>query len=264
MNLSYQKAFFSVLALSFFQFFTHSQVLACNTEKEICSATSEWTKVNFAKFEINDLKSKMISSYIFHINNNNDFDIDITSKYGGQDYSGSILVISGTAMIAKGFEIDKRRWIDYLDRPVLMLQLVYSLLDQAFPDGPSKTSSINNVVIKEKNRGIKVATIDSSGLFGPPWELDTSIQKFKENNFAYDMNFQFYVPRKKAKNTYKIKGTWEALDSPPSIKNNFSIKGWDIFWLNRRHKNPTDKPTTVGEVRNLINSYKSTQDKKDP
>lgn len=79
------------------------------------------------------------------------------------------------------------------------------------------------------------------------------------------MNFYFDIPRKNVKNiNYKIKGTWEALDPPPSIKNNFSIKGWDIFWLNRRHKNPTDKPTTVGEVRNLINSYKSTQDKKDP
>lgn len=264
MNLSFQKAFFTVLTLSFFQFCTHNQVLACNTEKEICSATCEWAKVNIAKFEINDLKSKLISNYIFQVTNNNDFKIDFTSKYRGQEYSGSIMVISGTAMIAKGIEIDKGRWIDYLDRPVLMHQLVYSLLDQAFPDGPSKTSSINNVVIKEKNRGIKVATIDASGLFGPPWELDASIQKIKENNFAYDMNFQFYVPRKDVKNTNKIKWIWEALNSPPSIKNNFSIRGWDIFWLNRRHKNPTDKPTTVGEVRELISSYKFTQDKKAP
>ncbi|WP_419660654.1 uncharacterized protein Dvar_10520 [Desulfosarcina variabilis str. Montpellier] len=153
----------------------------------------------------------------------------------------------------KGHKIDKRHWIDYLDRPVLMFQVVYSLLEQAFPNRPLATSSMNNVVIKGKNHGIKVATMRSSGLFGPSWELDASIKKIKENYFFYDMNFNFDIQRNNVKNIdYKIKGIWETIDSPPSIKNNFSIKGWDIFWLKRRHNKPTNKPTTVGEVRELI------------
>jgi len=157
MKLTHPKKFLTVLPLTYFLFISLGQVNAYNTDKEICAATSKWAKANIVKFEINVPKAKKIDNYLFKFTNNKEARIDVSSEVEGRDYSVSILLISGAAMLTKtkGHKIDKRHWIDYLDRPVLMFQVVYSLLEQAFLNGPLATSSMNNVVIKGKNHGIK-------------------------------------------------------------------------------------------------------------
>ena len=113
-----------------------------------------------------------------------------------------------------------------------MYQVVISLLDQAFTQGPKKTETAKGVKITEKKKGIKVATASASGLFGPPWDLTANISKNKANSFTYDLTFTFDFPQAEGgKITYHIAGQWNKVDPPPHFPDDMSVTDWNIYYL---------------------------------
>lgn len=114
----------------------------------------------------------------------------------------------------------------------IMYQLVISLLDQAFPSGPDKTTSTKESYKVEREKGIKVSTAIDSGLFGPSWSLKAHIIKINNNCFKYNFFFTFDHPeRESEKMSYLINGSWEIINPSREFPNKMPITDWKLYWL---------------------------------
>lgn len=241
-----------------------------NAPQEICASGSKWYDANIASFEMRYPGTKDSSRYKFEIASNKDMLLTTSFTVEGKKTEGRILLLSGMAMLTKGFELKKGYEIDYIDGPALMYQLVISLLNQAFPLGPYKTDTTKKITKVDTKRGIKVATMSAGGLFGPSWKLKADISKIKPNYFSYDLFFTFDFPETESgKMSYEISGTWEKTSPSPSFPDEMQVNDWGIYWIGPIKKElqkntifdygatPGEKKAqTVGDFRRIIKESK--------
>src|SRR4051794_34477717 len=156
---------------------------------DICAAGSPWS--NFTRFRLQLRDEGHSTTTVMTMHGSDDFSIDIENVSGT---GGTIIVVGGRAMLMKGVEHEMGYEIDALDGPVLMHQLVTTLLDQAFPNGPTSVGDSVPIKLVQKERAIRIATMSAGGRLEAPWTL-TGTARRVDNRIEYDLQFAFTADR---------------------------------------------------------------------
>ncbi len=199
-------------------------------EEYICAAGSPWYKANRIDFKISEESSKDFDSIKFELADNRDVLLTTSNNRKGEKNVGRILLVSGRVMLSKDMDLKRGYEIDALDGPSLMYQLVVSLLDQAFPEGPAGASGGKDVTVTGKKLGIKVATMSAGGLYGPPWNLNASLQKAGADHFNFNLLFSFGNSQERPRGVkLRLIGSWEKTAPSPHFPDDMSLEGWTPY-----------------------------------
>lgn len=154
-----------------------------------------------------------------------DFSVYIEDAPGTR---GTIIVVGGRAMLMKDVQHESGYEIDALDGPVLMHQLVMTLLDQAFPNGPTSVRASVPIKIVQKERAIRIATASAEGRLEAPWTL-TGTARRADDRIEYDVQFVFTADG--STKSLSFTGFWEKAPAAPPLDEHMSLDGWTMHWL---------------------------------
>jgi len=221
----------SLISFLFMSFVTADALADCGKSDDICAAVSPWARANTASVRVQPENSPDFDLWDFKFGRENDLLLRIETHRDKQQTQGEILLVSGRAMLTKGISLDKGYEIDALDAPVLMYQLVVSLLGQALPEGPEKLAASRQISMAEPKRGIRIATHSASGRFPPPWSVDGTIEKVGILQFDYSLDFAY--PAEDGGETVKMRlsGNWKKGSAPPTFDDTMNIEGWSLHTI---------------------------------
>jgi hypothetical protein len=192
------------------------------TTGDICVAGSPWS--DFTQFRVQSRGAGSSGTTTWTTHGRGDFSVDIED--GGPTH-GTIIVVGGRALLMKDVPHESGDEIDTLDGSVLVHQLVMTLLDQAFPKGPSSVGVSAPIKIDQKKRAISIATPSAEGRFAAPWTL-TGTARRDGDRIEYDLQFVF--PANASRETVAFSGFWEYAPVPP-LDDHMSLDGWTVHWL---------------------------------
>jgi len=156
-----------------------------------------------------------------------DFSVDIEADRA-QGPHGRIVVIDGLAMLMRDVSHEQGHEIDALDGPVLTSQLIVTLLDQAFPAGPTSVRTRHRVRVEQKTRAIRIATSSASGRFEAPWRLTGTVQR-RDGRIEYDLRFLARTPD--GPHSFGARGFWVKESNTSAVEEHMSLDGWTVHWL---------------------------------
>ena len=189
---------------------------------DICLRESPWS--DFTRFRVQPQGQGISGTTTLTTHGRGDFTIDIEDP---RSTGGTIIVIGGRAMVMKDVERESGYEIDALDGTVLIHQLVMTLLDQAFPKGPSTVGAAAPIKIAQKKRAIRIATPSASGGFPAPWTLTGTARR---DGDRVDYDLRFVVAADKPTKSYHFTGFWEQAPVPP-LDDDMPLDGWTVYWL---------------------------------
>jgi len=203
----------------------------CGDRDDICAADSPWARSDSASVRVQQEDSTDFALWDFTFGGDNDLLLTIHTKQGKEETQGTILLVSGRAMLTKDLSLERGYEIDALDAPVLMYQLVVSLLSQAVPEGPEKLTASRKLSVNEPNRAIRIATQSASGLFPPPWKVEGSVTSKGTSQFEYSLAFAY--PREGGSRTANmyLNGHWRRSPEPATLQDSMNIQGWSLHTI---------------------------------
>jgi hypothetical protein len=214
------------LALSFILLFnassSHAKDCGRETTNDICVAGSPWS--DFTQFRVQSHGKGISGTTTLTTHGRGDFSVDTEDARATH---GTIIVVGGRAMLMKDVPHESGYEIDALDGTLLIHQLVMTLLDQAFPKGPSSVGVSAPIKIAEKKRAISIATPSAEGRFAAPWSV-TGTARRDADRIEYDLQFVF--PAAASRESIGFSGFWEYAPVPP-LDDHMSLDGWTVHWL---------------------------------
>jgi hypothetical protein len=192
------------------------------TTGDICVAGSPWS--DFTQFRVESHGKGISGATTWTTHGRGDFSVDIEDA---EATHGTIIVVGGRAMLIKDIPHESGDEIDTLDGTVLIHQLVMTLLDQAFPKGPSSVGASAPIRVDQKKRAISIATRSAQGRFAAPWTLTGTAHR-QVDRIEYDLQFVF--PANGSRERIAFSGFWEYAPVPP-LDSHMSLDGWTVHWL---------------------------------
>lgn len=220
------------LAASLFLFLAAGTATAdCGESEDICAADSPWARSDTASVRVQQENSTDFALWEFMFGGNNDLRVTIQTKQGNEQTQGSILLVSGRAMLTKGLPLETGYEIDTLDAPVLMYQLVVSILSQAVPEGPEKLRASRKVSVEEPKRAIRVATQSAFGRFLPPWKVEGAVKRKAPSQFEYSLTFSYPDEGGTKTAHMHLSGHWRRSREPATLQDSMNIQGWSLHTI---------------------------------
>lgn len=202
----------------------------CSTKKkDICASGSTWYEGQRIKLRMEEKGSPDYSELLFIFPGQQDLSIEIDRKYNNNATKGKIILVSGRLMLSKDIDMKKGYEIDNIDGPLLVYQLVISLLDQAFTKGPSEVTGVHKVNKEEKERMIRVATPSAIGEYPAPWRIIGHVKRINSEKISYDFEYTYTSGNKPR--TFKLIGFWEKPKISPKFDYSMNIEKWQIYSL---------------------------------
>jgi hypothetical protein len=193
------------------------------TTGDICAVGSPWS--DFTQFRLQLRGDERSGTTTMTMHGPEDFSVSVEDAPARH---GTIIVVAGRAMMMKDVQHERGYEIDALDGPVLMHQLVITLLDQAFPNGPTSVGVSTPVKIAQKRRAIRIATPSAGGRLEAPWTL-TGTARSASGRIEYDLQFVFTADG--STSSLGFTGFWEKLPAAPPLDDHMSLDGWTVHWL---------------------------------
>lgn len=193
------------------------------TTGDICGAGSPWS--SFTQFRVDLRGNDHSGATTMMMHGPGDFSVHIEDA---PKTRGTIIVLGGRAMLMKDVQHESGYEIDALDGPVLMHQLVMTLLDQAFPNGPTSVGASVPIRIVQKERAIRISTPSAGGRLQAPWTL-TGTARRAGDRIEYDLQFVFTAEQ--STKSLGFTGFWEKAPAAPSLDDHMSLDGWIVYWL---------------------------------
>lgn len=170
--------------------------------------------------------------------------IDLDTPGAGGRTKGSMMLVGGQAMAAKGFTPEAGFEVDAIDAAVINLKILTRLLDAAAPRGPTAVKGRLAVNTSEVKRPILAATPTSNARFDAPWTLKGSVERVDADTFAFALDLEVPAgdkPGQRAKWTFRGK----AGGSPAgrALADSTSLAGWTAWRLGP--KDPKQTHTTL-------------------
>lgn len=191
-----------------------------------------WFKGNNIAVTTTDRAQRNSASWKLESNDNGDLMLECDERQGSAIEKGTIIVVSGRAMLARGLKLEKGYEIDALDGPMLTIKLVLTLLSRAFPDGPGSIGVRSSIDLVENQLPISISTTSAGGEIPPPWTLKGNAGFSATGIAQFNMTFTHSDPDKPNENeTMRFAGTWQLSPTSLVIADDFPLKDWQIYSL---------------------------------
>ena len=161
-----------------------------------------------------------------------DASINIATHGSQEQMAGTVALVGGQVMLAKGLKLRPGYEIDALDAPVLSMKLVLILMQRIFPKGPDEV-----VGPKKFDRvgrvGIKYATPSASGYIPAPWHIRGKVMRLPDGTLPFDLALTFAFQgqdKHRSSITIGMKGELAVLGRPV-FRDSDSLEGWTTYGL---------------------------------
>jgi hypothetical protein len=137
-----------------------------------CDDVNAWARFTMIDLTLTSPGRKDVQKWHAEFDHStNDLRVDIDSTAGKEVNRGSIGMIEGRTMIARGLKLPQGYEIDALDGPILSVRLLLALLNRAVPGGPDTLKGKQNIDLRESRVGIQFATPSAEGHITAPWRV---------------------------------------------------------------------------------------------
>jgi hypothetical protein len=143
---------------------------------------------------------------------------------------GEQVLLDSKVLLVKGYETYTGPLSGVLDSPVLMMQLLFVLLQESAPSGPS--SVIDELIpdISEAGRLLKVDSGIAYGAFPPPWSVSGKVSPMTAGQYRFDIHFSFELPGV-GEQWIDLSGVLDYAERPFPVDDNMILDGWSAAWL---------------------------------
>jgi hypothetical protein len=148
--------------------------------------------------------------------------------------TGELLMVSGKALLARGFEGQGADIEPLIQAPSLMLQLAYDMLNRSQPKGPYAVFEKQSWNVKEKDIDYKLDTGLATGIFPAPWSVKGSGWKTGSDHRRFELFFQFANPLPEdteATGSLTLSGDLDYRIQAFPYPETTDLGGWNIQWL---------------------------------
>lgn len=192
--------------------------------------TQRWLDARWIELDIRDNQNDWQGNWqIAFDHQSNSVKIDKDDLFNSHRLQGSLIVLEGHTLLSKGLDLKPGYEIDALDTPVLMTQLLLSLLQKAVATDPASLKGQFIVQHQENTIPIRVATKSASALFQAPWQVNGELNKHANQNILFQLEFQTSLAKDIPYRVY-MSGKLNHHATPP-IKEDMSLQGWTIYSL---------------------------------
>lgn len=187
--------------------------------------------------------------------------INSDSSLPGDNRQGDMLLVGGRAVVYRGFDSDRPEEVMSIDAPALMMRLVFQLLAQARPQGPSAITSKELIAVAGVDEPVTVDSGQAVGSFFPPWTVKGTLIRQGEAVVQYDLNFTFNVTPPGGGEEHitgmALSGHIDYIPADFPIDNETPLADLRLVW--RDNNDPArlagQQVTTLGDLRNLITTH---------
>jgi hypothetical protein len=147
--------------------------------------------------------------------------------------TGELLLVGGRVLLARDFP-DMGAGAALLDSPMLMLQLLLVLVQQAEPAGPATIEAPLEVDLAEDAKPLRLDTGTAHGGFPAPWRLRGTLQAAEPGSRRFDLEFAFasgMTRQAEPDASMRLEGSMDFGDRAFPYDGQMRLKGWTVFTL---------------------------------
>jgi hypothetical protein len=221
---------------------------------------TEWHKGN--RIVLSEIQGSSSVTSTFLITPEHDLSIlEHGTAHGKKMVDGSLMQI-GNWLLIKNLPLEKGYEMDELEGEVIELRMLLAILQRVAPAGPTSIRSISPV---DKSGTAEIPLDEaypSEGGVPAPWVLAGTLGTKGDGIIEFDLNLN--AGKGEDRMVAQLKGTWQKDGSAPTIADDVSLAGWQVFSLGpRREKRGNGEifdygarqsqttPKTVGDLRKL-------------
>jgi len=158
--------------------------------------------------------------------------VDLDTPGAKGRMKGSIMLVGGEAIAAKGFTPEPGFEVDPLDVAIVNLKILTQLLDAAVPGGPAALKGRQVVDKREEKSAIEAFTPSASARFNVPWTLKGGVERVDANTIAFRLDLDVPggdKPGERARWTFS--GTASGTQKGRVLDDAMSLSGWTAYRL---------------------------------
>lgn len=159
---------------------------------------------------------------------------------------GSIMLVGGQAIAAKGFTPEPRYEVDALDAAILNLKVLTLLLDAAAPGGPAAIKGKRAVNVRDGKLPIYASTPSASAQFRTPWSLKGSVERVDANTVSFLLEVDAPGGDKPAERArWTFSGTAGGTQKGRVLDDATSLAGWTAYVIGPPKSDRPQSHTTM-------------------
>lgn len=200
------------------------------------AAGTQWAKPIFTRIDVTFSSNDFHARWDISRCECGDIHILAEETLPGEIRKGEQLLLDSRVLLVSGYENYEGPLAALLDAPMLMMQLLFVLLHESEPSGPS---SVINTLIADVNEAENVLKLDSGiayGAFPPPWSLSGTIKPSSPGQFVYDLRFTFNLPDV-GEQWIQFFGKLDYSARPFPVDDATILDGWSAAWLKLKTEN---------------------------
>lgn len=192
-----------------------------------------WTKPAFTRLDVDFPGGEFHARWDIHRCACGDILVQAEETLPEGPSTGELLLVGGRVLLARGFA-NMDAGAALLDSPMLMLQLLLVLLQQAEPAGPAAIDGPLEVGLAEGEKSLRLDTGTAHGGFPAPWRLGGTLQPTEVGGRRFDLEFSFasgMVRRPEPDASMHLAGVLDFGDRAFPHDGQMRLKGWKVFTI---------------------------------
>ena len=199
-----------------------------------CDDVTAWTRFTTIDLTLTSpAKTQEVQKFHVEIDPSTiDLRVDVDARSGKEVNQGSIGMIEGRTMIARGLKLERGYEIDALDGPVLSTRLLLALLNRAAPGGPDSLKESQDIDLSELQHGIQFATPSAEGHISAPWRVVGTIGKPTRDAVTYDLHLTGGTRDPLGRTGAAVDLVFTGrlgVGTQPVFQDSMSLAGWQVF-----------------------------------
>ena len=156
--------------------------------------------------------------------------IDLDTPAAKGRTKGSIMLVGGNAIAAKGFALEPGFELDPLDIAVVNLKILTQLLDKAAPGGPATLKGKKAVNAREETMPILVSTPSANAKLNAPWTLKGTVERLDAGNVAFQLEVEVARADKPAeRERWTFTGKAGGTSKGRVLEDTMGLAGWTAY-----------------------------------
>jgi len=198
-----------------------------------CDGPTEWSKFTSISLRAIDAGSPALAEWRVQFDlRTQDIRIDMDAPGPSGRMKGTIVLVGGRILMAKGLSLPPGAEISAIDTPILGVKLLNGVLGRALPAGAAAIATERALKHREAKAGIRFATPTTEAHMSAPWTAEGKLTKIANGEVMYDVRITggTHDPfgRKGPPIDTRFTGRY-AMAKTPLIDNAMPLEGWTVY-----------------------------------
>jgi hypothetical protein len=150
----------------------------------------------------------------------------------GSAVRGEILFIEDQLLLMRQLTPPVGAELDFVDDLLLKQQLVVSVLEQAFAQGPQGLQGSMRVVVEDRGQPLYTETSNSSRVYYPPWTIRAQATRENDESLALEATFEAQLGGAgRGRTRIEIEGRWTKSAAAETLADDTNLQQWRAYRL---------------------------------